>query len=488
MRVMRLATAAPISHRWRAFALVRERSRLELLVGALAAAYICIFLGTAVARAIYPFPLDPIEPGALQQVGRVLAGQPLYVQPALDYVPFIYGPVYFYVAALVGPSFAGLRIVSIVASCAAVLLLAMLVEHETDSWLLGLASAAVLVACNPLVDSALDVGRMDALALALQLAALLVARRAASLRAAATAGVLIGLAVLTKQTAAVLALALVIALARRRPAQAGVLGLSACVLVGVVVGALTLQSGRWPLFYLWDLPRQHQVTPALLGRFWEDVLARCTVPLLVGAAYLWLRRDLFYALVSVAVLTSAWVARANSGGSHNVDLPAFAMLALLFGLGLPVVFERRGYMHGLAAAQLVLMVSNPRLLVPYRSDVWAGERLSAALQVLPGPVFAPSFGGYIDSPQADPGAVGELMGAYGGPITPEGQQWLQAYGDALAARRYPRVVVDPEFPAFFISDVAKDQHYTLQGPLFPPNDEFWSWRSSRTPRADVYAP
>jgi hypothetical protein len=134
------------------------------------------------------------------------------------------------------------------------------------------------------------------------------------------------------------------------------------------------------------------------------------------------------------------------------------------------------------------MVSNPRQLVPYRADAWAGERLSEALKTLPGPVFAPSFGGYIDTPQADPGALGELMGAYGGRLTPEGQQWLQAYGAALAARQYARVVVDPDWPAFFIPDVARDQHYTLVGPLFPPGDEFWSWRGSRTPRADVYAP
>ncbi|MBV9543904.1 MAG: glycosyltransferase family 39 protein [Chloroflexi bacterium] len=485
---MRIAVTGRTSERSVALATLRARSKLELAVGAIAVAYILIFLGSAIARATYPFPLDPIEPGALQQVRRVLAGQPLYVEPKLDYVPFIYGPVYFYLAALFGPTFAGLRLVSILASCASMLLLARLVERETHSWLLGLVSAAVLAAANPLVHGALDLGRMDALALALMLAAIFVARVGTTARAALAAGVLVALAILTKQTAAPLALALVVALLPGRPRHAVLLAATTCIVVAAVFGALTLQSGRWPLFYFWELPRQHVISVDLLDRFWDDLLARATVPLLVAAAFLLVRRNVFYALATAAMLGSAWVARANSGGAPNVDLPAFAMLALLFGLGLPVFFRHHAYIYGLAAAQLLLMLSNPRQLVPYRADVWAGERLSAGLQALPGPVFAPSFGGYIESSGADPGALGELMGAYGGRLTPEGQQWLQAYGAALAARQYARVVVDPDWPAFFIPDVARDQHYTLVGPLFPSGDEFWSWRGSRTPRADVYAP
>ena len=44
----------------------------------------------------------------MQAVRRILNAQPLYVAPSLDYVPTLYTPLYFYVAALVaravGPS------------------------------------------------------------------------------------------------------------------------------------------------------------------------------------------------------------------------------------------------------------------------------------------------------------------------------------------------------------------------------------------------
>src|ERR1700732_3205533 len=66
-----------------------------LLVG-LAVAYLALFVGTGLLRVAYAFPLDATEVPALTEVQRVLRGEPLYVAPTLEYVPLIYGPVYFY--------------------------------------------------------------------------------------------------------------------------------------------------------------------------------------------------------------------------------------------------------------------------------------------------------------------------------------------------------------------------------------------------------
>ena len=53
---------------------------------------------TAAWCAWFPFELESVEGHCLQQVGRVLDGQPLYVAPSLDFVPLIYMPLYFYLA------------------------------------------------------------------------------------------------------------------------------------------------------------------------------------------------------------------------------------------------------------------------------------------------------------------------------------------------------------------------------------------------------
>jgi hypothetical protein len=470
-----------------------------------AVAYLGLFLVVAALRAIYPFPVDPIEAGALQEVRRVLTGQALYVAPSLDYVPYVYGPIYFYVAAAVatitGTNFLALRLVSIAASVASICLVAALVKRATDNWTAALVGAGLVVAASSQVNLALDSGRMDALALCFSLAAVYAAWSSTS-RSAALSGCCMALAVLTKQTSLVIAAGLLIAimLKGRRRVPAFILGFAA-PLVAVTLG-LMLQSGLWPLFYQWSLPRNHVVLPELLPRFWDDVLSRFTLPLLLVPLY-FLGRMLahdgasvrFWLPLCASMLLVAWISRANSGGDRNVDLPAYAALAILFALTLHEVLGRlrnappfRAFVLALAAVQFALLLTNPRLMVPYRSDVWAGQRLQSTLESLQAPIFAAGYGGFVDTPQVDPGALDELMGAYGGRITPEGQQWLAEYAAALRSRRFAYVIVDPDYPAFYLSSVATDNGYVSAGPLFKANDEFWAWRSGRTPRADVYIP
>src|SRR5438128_9293538 len=104
----------------------------------------------------------------MQEVRRVLAGQPLYVEPQLGYVPLIYGPVYFYVAAAAaavsGSTLVGMRMVSLLASLGSMALVTLVVRRETGSFAIGVVGAGLLAACSPHVDLVMDIGRMDALA------------------------------------------------------------------------------------------------------------------------------------------------------------------------------------------------------------------------------------------------------------------------------------------------------------------------------------
>ena len=149
---------------------------------AVAGAYIVAFAGTGLLRALYPYPIDGLEDGALQEVRRVLGGQPIYVAPSLAYVPMIYGPIYFYAAAALAaitPSdLMALRAVSVLASLGSVVMLVLIVRGETGSLLAGLVGGAVFSACNQLVSGAMDVGRTDATVVLFMLAAIYAARMA----------------------------------------------------------------------------------------------------------------------------------------------------------------------------------------------------------------------------------------------------------------------------------------------------------------------
>jgi 4-amino-4-deoxy-L-arabinose transferase-like glycosyltransferase len=479
-----------------------------------ACAFILAFVVAALFRLGYPFPLEITEGASLEAVRRILNGQPLYTTPSLDYVPLIYGPLFFYVSAAVafilGPTFAALRLVSLVASLGSIVLVCLFVRRETGNLAAGLAGAGILAASYPIGDTTLDVGRVDALSLCLVLAAFY-AGRSAGLKASITSGILIGLALLTKQAAAPAALALLAYCAFKPPRVA----LGFVVALGLTVGLplllLSIQSGPWPGVFLWDLPRRHEVDVDRLGPFWPTIiLPRFTLAVALGPLFL-LRRALardwrtiiFYGLAAGSMLGSAWITHANRGAAENVLLPAFGILAVFFGLGLHSALKYvsgatrkprplRGYVLGLGIFQCLVMLYNPRLTVPYRSELWADQRLAASIGALQGAVFAPDFLGYLgDTPNPDQaflGAAGELVGIYGGKATPAGDAWTTELRQALVQRKYDYVVLDPDSFMYFVKGIIENAGYVDAGPMFGPNDEFWLWRTGRIPKAEVYVP
>lgn len=484
------------------------------LLLAVAGLHVAMFAGTGVLRAIYPFPIDGIEPGAIQEVRRVLAGQPIYVAPELGYVPFIYGPVYFFASALFalgsGSALMGLRFVSLLASLGSIALIVALVRRETGSLLVGVVAGGVLAACGPLVDFAMDIGRMDALFVFLLLASTYAARLAieptAGWTSGASSGALMGLALLTKQSGLPVVAAFLVLFALLRRNQLAAFVVSLVAVCGVALALLTAQSGRWPLFYLWELPRRHEIWRELMLRIFPDVLSRFTLPLVVGPFYLLgralagdRRRLTFYAAVTAGFVGTAWSSYSNVGGARNVLLPAYAALAILFALGvhealsrLPVAGQTRpirGYLFAIGIAQLLVLMYNPRLIVPYSSDRWDGERLTATLAALPGPIFAGSYQGFVSDPSMvapDLGAVRELEGAFGGTGTQEGSDWDGMLAGALVQRRFTYLIVDPDNSAAIVPLLADAYGYERVGPLFPEGDIYWAWRTGWAPKADVY--
>jgi len=497
---------------------------LYALLIAAAAWYIAAFVVAALFRLSYPFPLEVTESPALRGVERVLRGEPLYVAPTLQHVPYIYGPVYFYVSALValltGPSYLPMRLVSLVASIGSLTLLGRLIHRETGSVGAGVVAAGVLAATYPLAQTALDLGRVDALFVFFLVAGLYVARTESS-RARprwfvlAGGGCLLALAGLTKipMGAAPVALALGLYLLATARGQALAFVLGFFVLLAGVLLLLRLQSGPWAGWYLWALPSQHAVRQSMLGRFWfSDLLPRLTLPLLLGPVFALnrvlggdRRPLLFYALTAISLIGLSWASRTSSGGALNVLLPAFVLVALLLGLGLHETLRLIGgasararafqsYALGVCIMQFALIAYNPRLTVPYLSDQWADERLAARLGELPGPIFAPDLDGYVRSAakgeQPHNGAVDEITASYGGAVTDEGLRWRAELAAALSQHRF-RYVVLPEVEeaccAMRVPVLASG--YLDAGPLFPPGDDFFRWKTSHghTPEEHLYA-
>jgi hypothetical protein len=215
------------------------------------------------------------------------------------------------------------------------------------------------------------------------------------------------------------------------------------------------------------------------------------------------RRDIravaFYALALVSLVGTAWVARLNLLASYNVLAPAFAVLAIMFGLGVGAFLELlqrapqvRGYVLGLCLAELLILGYNPRLSVPYRSDGWAGDRLVAGIGGLPGRVFAPDYGEFaaMAGKGDQPYTAGpmELVGGFGGGMTPLGQQYLAELNEALREHQFDYILLEPQSNAFYLRGAVESNGYVDAGPLFPPGDQYYLWKSALEPDAHVYVP
>ena len=118
------------------------------IVFACSAVAIGLYLYTAAHRMRFRFELEWMEGGILEHVKRVLAGKTVYPAPSVDFVPFIYNPLYYYVAApfcaALGLEMFPLRLVSFLASVASFLLLFFLVRKHTDSLLAGVFATGFL--------------------------------------------------------------------------------------------------------------------------------------------------------------------------------------------------------------------------------------------------------------------------------------------------------------------------------------------------------
>lgn len=434
-------------------------------------AFVLALAGVAAWRLGYPYHLEWMEGGSVDHLRWLLAGRPLYVEPSIDFVPYGYPPLYYYaaaaLAAVIGPGFVALRLLSIAATAGSLWFLYRLVERESGDRAAGFLAAALFAAAFPLAGFWYDVGRVDSLCLGLLLAAVYVARQGEGRRAAIGAGVLLALACLTKQTAMIVAPALVLAAAALRPWRwtAWFAG-TALATLGAATAALDLGHGGWYRYYVFELPRRHvffDLGP--LQFLWRDLARDLPVALALGLVYLALalwrrprRPALFLGLVVFGLLLAGYLVRRTAGGFVNVLMPALAAAAILFGLGVGELRRaarrgagsaRRRVLGGAAEAllfalcllQLGLLRYDPRTQVPDAADRRAGDDLVARIAGYPGAVLVPELGYLAGLAGKEPFAPWMAWFAVlrvEDPEFPEGS--LEEMRQALVERRFDAVI------------------------------------------------
>jgi hypothetical protein len=469
---------------------------LRVLLFAGAAWYPLVYLYLAYHRLRYPFELEWMEGGGLQQVRRILAGEPMYARPRLAYIPFIYPPLYYYAAAAVS-RFAGqagflpLRLVSFASSLACFFLIFRMVLKQTGDRTAAFLSSALFAATFRAGGAWLDVARVDSMFLALFLAGVQVIASRRSYRRCVAAGILFSLSALTKQTALVMCAPLVLYLLWRSWREAVALAATMALILGGAALWLDRATGGWFSYYVLLLPGQHAWTRDVLLSFWfRDLLSTLPIVLLVVLfAFLPLLRPHrqfvgpFWLAVAAGMFAGSYLMRIFEGGYENVLLPSLAILSVLFGLshstirewlsGLPPEWGRTG--AAFVSTTCLIQFAFPGLLylpwlqLPTRADLVAGRMLVQTVRDTAGEVLIPSHPYLVALAGKEPSATEMALQEVQRSHTPEKEAVEREIAEALRNRRYALVLLDgnpgvlPEFDRYYV-----ERARILQGGDFYP--------------------
>jgi Dolichyl-phosphate-mannose-protein mannosyltransferase len=472
---------------------------LDYALFAIAVAYMVVYLWMAYQRLRYPYELEWIEGGLVDQVQRLLRGQSMYVAPSIKYVPFLYPPVYFYLSAAVSLIFGGgllpLRLVSFAASLVSFTVIFLIVHAETGNGRLALISTGLFAATFRVTGAWLDVARVDSLFLAFWLLFIYFVRGRKSFGYSILTGLLAALAYLTKQTALITCLPVLVYLFWWNWKYALSCLAVATLTIGVTTLAFNQASAGWYGYYVFGLLSQ-QTEWLLLEfvTFWkDDLLVHLPFAVLFTIFYLAGRpkRDRLLLMQWLAILVGAlagtFITRVKIGGYVNVLLPAYAVISILFGVGLSELLRITGQLHvdfrgrlaGLIQVaclfQLVILAYNPFAQIPTKADLQAGRNLVQLLSDVKGEVFLPDHG-YLSTlagkgTYAHESAIWDVL--RGNQMTRGKALLAQDLKNAISQQSFDKIILDSDLDLNWCC-VGIDQTYTRVGEVFQDQTSFYT--------------
>ncbi|MFZ1683726.1 MAG: glycosyltransferase family 39 protein [Candidatus Zixiibacteriota bacterium] len=449
---------------------------IVLLLLTAAVVYLVLLFIIFITRASYPFELEWMEGGAVDHVARVLHGQTIYVPPTIEFVPYIYTPLYYYVSALValitGIGFLPLRLVSVLSTLGVLVVLYQFARRETGNWRYGLIAAGLYAAAFKLCGAWFDIGRADSLFVFLLILGVYKLRYSQVSRDFILAAVLLWLAFLAKQTAAMATAPLLLAALYQHRNRALPFVLSYVILIAASVIFLDIVHDSWFSYYIFKLPAMHKNDSGQYLGFWVHDIARglpaifLLSVLTIATAWRTNRRtgSVFYASLLLGCLATSWSSRFHAGGYDNALMPLCAILTLPAVLALKEL--PRGPQKtskGIVAnvllplvllAQFGLFWYNPVSQIPTSVVESSGATITQTISKMPGELYMP-YHGFLPtlagkSSYAQQMAFKYLVQA----DTILGKELTASLDSAYTSQRFALVILDSPSP-----DPAMNQAY-----------------------------
>lgn len=384
--------------------------RLRWTACALAALFVLLFLWVAMRRLRYPFEVDRMESGMMASVWRLAHGHSLYSPPSMEWVPFLYAPLFFYVSAalakLTGLQFATLRLVSTLSTLGSFAVIYALVFRETRRHAAALVAVGLFACLYDVCIGWYDVGRVDSLSVFLFLVALYATRWMHPLLAALAWA----LAFSTKQTFLPFGLLSFLPFYRApRRMMTGIAGFA--LLAAASVYVLNHSTGGWYSRYAFGTTREIAFIPRAFVLFVPlDIFGPLPVSsaLILAAVLLappqWRSlRTAYYGGLLILLVGAIGFVRAHVGANVNAVIPVYAWMAVVTGLAVDRLLlrfcspsaELSARNAALASSvvwlaltiQLLGHIYQPGRWIPARSVLPYRDALLSAVRNTPGDVW-----------------------------------------------------------------------------------------------------
>lgn len=483
----------------------------RITVVALSLASILLVIVVAIGRIGHPYELEWLEGTMADHMLRVMNGQQIYAAPSTDFVAFIYPPLYYWlcagVAALTGPDLFPMRIVALAATLGCFAMVGWIVRRETSSTVAAIAAAGLFAAAFAPGGAWFDLARVDSLFIFLVLVAAALVRFGSGHASSVAAGLVMCIALLTKQSAVMLAMPLVVyLLVYNRPRAVSLVVTFAITAIASHV-ILNAQSDGWYGWYVWQAPARQSYTWPVALAFWIWDLPRTFALTMVGALAYFVtspRRGnpqlVFYFLFTGALIGASWLHRIHKGGFANVLLLAYVALAILGGLAIAKLLADNRDSTACTALvcaaivlQLVMHTFDPRNYIPgsMQRDAWSAivERVRA----VDGPVWLPMHG-YVAT-QAGKQSGAHVEAVYAAQMTGDTavtNVMRRSIVAALESSHYEMIIADRSMESFCRDEglgwllESMHRNYVVSDTITSPDESLMPYTGARTRPELIY--
>jgi hypothetical protein len=399
---------------------------------------VSIFCLVSIPRFLYPYEVVWMEGSVLEQIWRLNHGLPLYCAPSIEYVPWLYQPVQYYltyaITSITGLSFVTARIPSVLSALIIVLLLYSVVKKETTNVAFSIAAVGLFLGAYGKIGFSIEPARVDTLFTMFLLSAFIALYYSKTTKGIILSILLFILSYYTKQTTALFLPAMLLYIWKQRGLKQAILyGIIILIAILIINAFLDSSTDGWYSYYTLKIPQAKRRTLqwefAIRG-FIVFVLLRCwLVSSLVVACgikvFVTQRKKLsqepflLFGLFFMTGITVGFIGILNEGGAHNVMQPAAVSCAIFLPLAIHRLAEfwhLKSISTWLISVQILQLISFPFNREPdlaTRKDMTRQEQFLQYAASLNGDIWIP-YHGYMShsigkNNYAEPRAISDVL-------------------------------------------------------------------------------